>query len=550
MKRTLLLVSKDEAMIETITAVNERYAFGYEIDVYVYTDAWEARVRQTDRVIVCLDFDEADAPEQARTLEEIKKRPMSMSYLIVKSSYENDAMRLYFKSGVFDCLTKPLAPDVFHRTLHEIKAQESSIQAGMQSQKQDRESIHSLKNSLAYDLIFGTIKNSKDIWDRSRWAGLSAVPSIALIVHIDDFFQLTRNKSKRWEQSIRSEVIGMIERFAYPDMQEVLPIVTAVDKVSVLLSVPLRNSKTEYKEVVTRYAKELKCYIKEGTGYTVTIGIGHYYEDARNLHVSYQEAWQAQTYKFFAGTDALLHIDDTEPFASEAALLPNDQIAALANKLAIGDFVGVKQTIEELWGVLFTQSNADPEVYKLQILELLTTLARAALNGGAKPKDIFSIHLRCARDLPNIENATYMKQWFKEAVEQFLESVLANHNEQMLKSVQKAMQYIDASYLSNITLEQVASHVHLSPNYFSYIFKKTTGSSFIEYITHLRIEKAKAMLMDLTYTVYHVASAVGYNDARYFSRVFKSIVGKTPSQYRNSMLVPDAHKKKPDAIGM
>lgn len=543
-RSTLLLISNDDTAIRLIELVNQTYDFQFQIQVCEDAFDLEKQVRYYDPIVVCLDFDYIEENERRKILEVSGQRNTILSYIVLKTTYTAQEMRMYFKLGVADCISKPLDKEALYYLLHEAKAQNIKEELKSDEFRRIKECTASMKSCLAYDLIFGTIKNSKDIWDRSKWAGLSTVPNTAMIVHIDEFSRLTKNKSKLWEQSIRSEIIEIIQQFRDRDVQEVLAIITAADKIAVLLSVPLRNSKAEYKALALVYAGEMKEYIKERTGYTVTIGIGHYYEDARNLHVSYQEALHAQTHKFFAGTDSLLHIDDAEPFVNETALLPGDEISSLANKLTVGDFAGVKQSIEQLWDILFQKPNADPQVFKMQILDLLTTLARAALNGGAKPKDIFSIHLQYARDLYRIENTIHMKQWFKEAVEHFLECVLTNYNEQMLKSVQKAMQYIHSYYLENITLEQVASHVHLSPNYFSYIFKKTTGSSLVEYITHLRIERAKVMLMDLNYTIYHVAGAVGYNDARYFSRVFKTIVGKTPSQYRNALLVPKTLAKE------
>lgn len=174
----------------------------------------------------------------------------------------------------------------------------------------------------------------------------------------------------------------------------------------------------------------------------------------------------------------------------------------------------------------------------------MTTLARAAIHGGSKPKEIFSMHAEFDRQLKNLENLKEIKEWFEKVTNNMLDQVLINHNKQVLKSVQKAINYIDLHFDQPITLEEVSSHVSLSANYFSNMFKKTTGCSLVEYISKLRVERAKVMLMDLSYTVYQIANHVGYNDSRYFSRVFKSLVGKTPSQYRNSLLRPGYKKEE------
>ena len=319
-------------------------------------------------------------------------------------------------------------------------------------------------------------------------------------------------------------------------MQETLVIITDTDKITLLLATSLKNNQAEYKMIAKELAEEIKEYILKNTGYSITIGIGNYYEDARNLHVSYQEAFHAQENKFFVGKNTVIHIGDVEPFVNEEKLILNYDILPLANKVTVGDLAGVKNEMISLENTLFSQRNINPQVFNLQIIDILTSLARAAIHGGAKPIDVFSIHHQYGQELKNIENIREVKKWFGEAIENMLEQVLASHNEQLLRSVQKAIKYIDQHFEQHITLEEISYYVSLSANYFSNMFKKTTGQSFIEYVSRLKIEKSKELLMDLNYTVYQIATAVGYNDARYFSRVFKAAVGKTPTQYRNSVI--------------
>ncbi|MDR7239259.1 helix-turn-helix domain-containing protein [Neobacillus drentensis] len=528
MNETLAIISNDETAIQLIESVNTEYQFHFTIKVYDVMSDWGNRIKQNCPHLLFLDIDKLERKDM--------EKEIPSPWVMLKSDFSKEELRKFFKKGALDCLQKPIEATSLYYLLHQYKAEITKKDRSLHFESKSKAAISSLKSNLAYDLLFGNVKNSKEIWDRSKWAGLRVVPNTAMVIHIDEFHHLTKNKSKLWEQTIRNEIIAVIQQFHDQDCGEILPVVTAPDKITVMLSIPLRSSREEYKQLASTYGEKIKSFIHEKTGNTVTIGIGHYYEDARNLHVSYQEAMQAQTYKFFTGADSIFHIADLKPFENQSGLLPNHAIETLANKLTIGDFAGMKQSLESVFDLVFTKQNVDPEVLKLQILDLLTTLARSAIDGGAMPKEIISIHLQYARDLLMVENTTQMKQWFSEAMEQLLDRVLDDYNEATLKSIQKAITYIDLHFVENISLEQVASHVQLSPNYFSNLFKRTTGTSFIEYMTHRRVEKAKALLANLNQTVYQVANAVGYNDARYFSRVFKTVCGKTPSTYRNSKL--------------
>ena len=72
----------------------------------------------------------------------------------------------------------------------------------------------------------------------------------------------------------------------------------------------------------------------------------------------------------------------------------------------------------------------------------------------------------------------------------------------------------------------------LSTCYFSRLFKQVKGWSFTEYLTHVRMEEARKLLVNTSYSVAEIAMRVGFRDARYFSQVFKKHVGKTPELYR------------------
>ena len=83
-------------------------------------------------------------------------------------------------------------------------------------------------------------------------------------------------------------------------------------------------------------------------------------------------------------------------------------------------------------------------------------------------------------------------------------------------------------------MDEVSGIVNISPYYFSKIFKEDTGENFIEYLTNIRIEKAKELLSGSDYSMKEICAMVGYSDPNYFSRTFKKNVGVTPTEYKES----------------
>jgi two-component system, response regulator YesN len=98
--------------------------------------------------------------------------------------------------------------------------------------------------------------------------------------------------------------------------------------------------------------------------------------------------------------------------------------------------------------------------------------------------------------------------------------------------VDTARAFIDSHYGNDISLDDVSREVDVSPYYFSKLFKEESGVTFIEYLTTLRMTKARQLLAEGRLSIKEICAAVGYQDPNYFSRIFKRATGVTPSDYK------------------
>jgi two-component system response regulator YesN len=100
------------------------------------------------------------------------------------------------------------------------------------------------------------------------------------------------------------------------------------------------------------------------------------------------------------------------------------------------------------------------------------------------------------------------------------------------KIIEMAYDYMKKNIGSPISLSAVAGHVHMNPTYFSEYFKVKTAVTFTQYLTRLRMEEAIALLKNPLMKVNEAAVALGYSDARYFSKMFKGTFGLTPTEFK------------------
>ncbi|AHV97002.1 two component transcriptional regulator, arac family protein [Paenibacillus sabinae T27] len=92
--------------------------------------------------------------------------------------------------------------------------------------------------------------------------------------------------------------------------------------------------------------------------------------------------------------------------------------------------------------------------------------------------------------------------------------------------------FIQTRYAEDLSLQQLAAQFHISEAHFSRLFRKATGTTFIDYVTQVRMEKAMELLSSPDSRIYEVSLAVGYQDSRYFSQLFRKATGKTPTEFR------------------
>ena len=93
--------------------------------------------------------------------------------------------------------------------------------------------------------------------------------------------------------------------------------------------------------------------------------------------------------------------------------------------------------------------------------------------------------------------------------------------------------YIDRNYKKDISAKDVAGILGYSDVYFSKVFKQLFDDNFINYLTKIRIDRAKVLLKDISFNIKEVGKSVGYADSNYFTKVFKRSIGMSPSEYRN-----------------
>lgn len=273
-------------------------------------------------------------------------------------------------------------------------------------------------------------------------------------------------------------------------------------------------------------SRELVRTLRKKTDISFRIGIGSTMEMS-SMSESYSEALKALVYT----TGSVAHADDLPIACDYESDYPIDLEKALFKKLSEGDIEGVISASQRFFDWMQESYAEELMNIRLKVLEFVLMAEHIAYeNGGMTYK--FTSRSEYLTDVMNMSALYELKEWFVTKVAEAAQNLINKRDEKSNSLIEDAIEYIKDNYNKNISLDDVSRIVNISPYYFSKLFKEEIGEGFIEYLTGIRINKAKDLLDNSQMSMKEICSEIGYSDPNYFSRIFKKNVGVSPTEYK------------------
>ena len=259
------------------------------------------------------------------------------------------------------------------------------------------------------------------------------------------------------------------------------------------------------------------------------IGVGQKHSSRKHLYRSYEESVRAADSETKPGVARFADI----PAGTETnKRYPQDAEKSLIKKTSSGETEAALAAFEPLYS-WFTERYSGLDELKSALIRLVVILF--SIPNSQSMENDRSADSSYIKEYLTLQDATAVKIWMKNAVRQISGAMAETRSRQLSPVIRIAVEYIAQNYSKNITLEDVSGAVNVSPTYFSKVFKEEVGSTFIDYVTALRIRQAKQLIGEGKLGNKEICDVVGYSDPNYFSRVFKKTVGVTPTEYRSSL---------------
>lgn len=221
---------------------------------------------------------------------------------------------------------------------------------------------------------------------------------------------------------------------------------------------------------------------------------------------------------------------------------PMETEQELLAAISRGDKPTASALLNEILGHIFFFTS-DPSTTQTRITELLVLLSRAAIKGGAATEVIFEINHRYMQELKQLHSQEDVAQWLAHVLNRFTDLVFELVDSKHKNIIHRAVNYINANCAKDLNMSDVANYVGYSHSHFSKVFKEEMGCGFRAYLTRIRVEKSKALLLSSNASIADICEMCGFEDQSYHCKVFKKLVGVTPDKFRKQSRRIDSERE-------
>lgn len=273
-------------------------------------------------------------------------------------------------------------------------------------------------------------------------------------------------------------------------------------------------------------------YAQRMVGAVVTVGIGQVCEQLEEVYQSYGSAREAVSYRVLYGASRALNMEEIAP--QERMEIDSAHEAELTNlfkMIRLSSEKDIEEAVQQYLNQMSLPTKTIQQHY-IAVMELISALYRFAANYGIGMEEFSGDIRNLYSSLMEMEPDT-LKKWLIKISLFFQQKIISARSKSTNSFISRAKEYVQNNYGDeSLSLDSMCEVLGVSNSYFSSVFKKEEGNSFIGYLTNYRMEKAARLLIETNEKSYMIAKRVGYADANYFSYVFKRQYGVSPSKYR------------------
>ena len=480
------------------------------------------------------------------TLARLAKKEIPGLKVVILSGYDDfNYAKQAIGIGVEDYLLKPITKNALIERLSEIRSRYEHEKTQKEYYEKFQREMQAYEKNSSRDFFEALVGGSMDmmeVYKRAEKLGLDIVAEaynvLIFTMNCDEDFSGQRDEYSSWE----AESLELLENF-FAGHSSAMLFRSNIFSYSVLL----KGQRETIEENTRACVDEIRKILSRQDGRREWfLAVGQSVERLSQIQKSYHTASRAFSQRYLYDEN-ILYYDEMETMeypggqaeTEDNAYLQKVDVNAL-NPAILQKFLsnGLQEETENFVKDYFYAIGQEPMeslVFRNYVILNVRFSVISFIKGlGCDTNEMESADTEevLAESGKNMESAiAYAKKMISQAIG-IRDQNSGNKNRSILKT---AVDFIDSHYMDEeISLNTVANVANVSSNHFSALFSQNMGQTFIEYLTTLRMNKAKELLRCTGMRSSEIAGEIGYKDAHYFSYLFKKTQGMTPSDYRKA----------------
>ncbi len=469
----------------------------------------------------------------------IRQKYPSIKILIFSGYDDFEYAQQAIKLNVTEYILKPVNVEELTEILKKVR---DSLDEEIQQRRNVSLLRESYKNSLPIlrelflnDLVRGTVPKETiekrlreyqvDILDAKKW--------VTAVLYAEAYGHTGMTEKQPLMLHQQQELIPISVRQLVEDkLKEYFrfAIFNSASGITVIAAIDEKNTQTQFVDLLGDICKEAQRILEV----TVTAGVGHSSQNLEQIDKSYQFAVDALGYKTIVGAGNTIYINDVEPVSRGKLELDSRDEEELKRAIKFGTPDAIEEVVQKLVGRM-DDARVHTRQYQIYIFSLINCMIQLLQQQDMDLRQIFENDKDYINFLANAEKRKEFTAWLITTACRMNEAMSQQRDITIRQVIQDAKRYIREHHSNpNLSVEMLCRELHMSPAYFSTMFKKETGQTYINYLTEVRLNRAVELLSSTDDKTYMIAQKVGYQEPNYFSYVFKKRFGVSPTKFRGT----------------
>ncbi|OAS17933.1 response regulator [Paenibacillus oryzisoli] len=468
-------------------------------------------------------------------IQRAKQSEQETKFIMLTGQSEFTYAKMAVQLGVFNYVLKPIDEDELRNSLLEIKSliyKEQSVRQDYERLKnQAKANMPMLKEQLLNEWLHGSgALDPVSSIERLQYLGITLHAPLYVVIVVDIDSQ--DDVVSREDKYIRKLAV---QNIAQEMIQSTYPYTSCHDnndRYVMIIGLPADNN-----DQMESISEAIRRAVQTNLGCTLTIGIGNGYPSFESISVSYQEALYALKHRFVLGGNQVIHHSMIAESGMKVSVFSVESRVGLLMSMRIGNISEIEEWLVTYFKYARTK-NASIEMIYVSALEIVSTCLEFLDEMSQSFEDVFQDkdQTDIVQFIQQMNTFGELESWIRNLLLKVIAHVHGKKQNRAAKVVDEVKSYIQSHYGNEeLRIIDLAMSVHMNYNHLCYVFKKETSITINDYLTEIRISKAKGLFDQGEKIVQHVASQVGYADANYFGKCFKKVIGITPSKYVNNI---------------